>query len=332
MTKSVFIKSLLTAGALLAAYAGISAAPQTAPASSLKEPIFSVGSFTKELTNVQNANLYQPGTLLGGNTGGWSTKRIVGEHSLNFVPNFKGVPNAARFEIRPSDPKIFEGFRAELRDPYVASPGEIVWYRFRTLIPTDFPLDQKHSMVLAQWHDRKTGGEVSKRPPLAVRLVNGELRLTLWNDELFERYKGEGPGKIIYKSTEIQTGAWLVFTFQVKWSADEDAGFVRAWRNGRLIADYEGPIGYKGDIYGPYFKLGAYTVHDFQSPMVIYHTDYRRAADFESLYSEIWVEALGAANRRRRQGSGGGRRSALHLPEVSARAIVTDDQRHRAPA
>ena len=41
-----------------------------------------------------------------------------------------------RFEVAPGDPQISQGWRAELRDMYVAKNGEEVWYRFSTLLPS----------------------------------------------------------------------------------------------------------------------------------------------------------------------------------------------------
>ena len=234
-----------------------------------------------EFTGLKNGDLMNPGNLLQGNDENWSKKRIGTLHGLTFEDDVQGV-HAARFEIRPTDEKISDGYRAELRDPYVASPHEEVWYRFRTLIPSQLLADESLSIVLAQWHDKKTNGQPAARPPLALRMRGGALRADLWNDEIFAEQGDNGDGKIVYESRDFPTDEWIEFVFGVKWSPD-DSGSMRMWMNGKLVAEHRGAIGYVDDVYGPYFKLGIYTVHDFKHPAYVYHSDYRRASTRESL-------------------------------------------------
>ena len=147
-------------------------------------------SLAAEFTGLQNANLQNPGNLMQGNIELWSKKRIGTPHALRFEDDVQGV-SAARFEIRPDDKKISDGYRAELRDPYVASPHEEVWYRFNTLIPGRLLEDQELSIVLAQWHDKKTEGRPATRPPLALRIQReriGNLDGIPGIDEYFANY------------------------------------------------------------------------------------------------------------------------------------------------
>jgi len=228
-----------------------------------------------EIIGLQNANLKNPGNLMQGDLELWSTKRITTAHALKFEDDVHGA-SAARFEIRPDDEKISDGYRAELRDLYVASPHEEVWYRFRTLIPGQL-LDPDLSIVLAQWHDKKTQGRPAARPPLALRLTHGALRVTFWNDQVLAAQGAGGDGEILYESRDVATDQWIDFVFGVKWSSDE-GGAVRMWIDGELVAEHSGAVSYSEDVYGPYFKLGIYTVHDFKYPLHVYHSDYRRAA------------------------------------------------------
>ncbi|MDH3387234.1 MAG: polysaccharide lyase [Gammaproteobacteria bacterium] len=247
-------------------------------------PLVVGAGLAAEFTGLKNGDLMNPGNLLQGNVKNWSKKRIGTSHGLTFEDDVKGV-YAARFEIRPTDEKISDGYRAELRDPYVASPNEEVWYRFRTLIPRQLLEDQDLSIVLAQWHDKKANGAPAARPPLALRMKGGVLRADLWNDEIFAAQGDNGDGKILYESGDFPADEWIEFVFGVKWSPD-DSGLVRMWMNGKLVAEHRGAIGYYDDIYGPYFKLGIYTVHDFKQPAFVYHSDYRRAANQASLDKE----------------------------------------------
>lgn len=234
-----------------------------------------------EYTGVGNADLHPPGNLMLGDIEEWSTKRVTTAHGLRFEDDVQGV-SAARFEIRPDDEKISDGYRSELRDPYVASPHEEVWYRFRTLIPGRLLEDPELSIVLAQWHDKKTQGRPAARPPLALRLVRGALRVTLWNDQILSEQGVTGDGKIVFESRDFATDEWIDFVFGVKWSPDAGGSF-RMWMDDRLVAEHLGPISYSSDVYGPYFKLGVYTVHDFKFPLHVYHSDYRRASSESGL-------------------------------------------------
>ena len=163
----------------------------------------------------------------------------------------------------------------------MASPHEEVWYRFRTLIPGRL-LDPNLSIVLAQWHDKKTQGRPAARPPLALRLTRGALRVTFWNDQVLAAQGVRGDGEILYESRDVATDQWIDFVFSVKWSPDE-SGSVRMWIDGKLVAEHRGAVSYSDDVYGPYFKLGVYTVHDFEFPLYVYHGDYRRAASESGL-------------------------------------------------
>ncbi len=238
-----------------------------------------------EFTGLQNANLQNPGNLMQGNIELWSKKRIGTPHALRFEDDVQGV-SAARFEIRPDDKKISDGYRAELRDPYVASPHEEVWYRFSTLIPARLLEDGDLSFVLAQWHDKKTEGRPATRPPLALRIQRGAMRVTVWNDEILAEQGVYGNGKVMFESRDIPTERWIQFVFGVKWSPDE-SGSVRMWMDDELVAEHRGAISYKNDVYGPYFKLGVYTVHDFKFPLHVYHSDYRRASSQAELCSNM---------------------------------------------
>ena len=229
-----------------------------------------------EIVGLNDASQRNPGSLMQGDIAHWSRKRINTPHALTFDDDVHGV-SAARFEIRPEDAKVSEGYRAELRDPYVAAPHEEVWYRFRTLIPAPLAEGGDLSLVLAQWHDKKTEGRPAARPPLALRLQRGTLRVTLWNDAVLAAQGVDGNGKIIYESREFPIDAWIDFVFAVQWSPDR-RGIARMWMNGALAAEHRGAIGYRDDVHGPYFKLGVYTVHEFDRPLYVYHSDYRRAS------------------------------------------------------
>ena len=70
---------------------------------------------------------------------GVSLRRLVDCDSATYITIPKKTElSVIRFEIRPENPEINQGRRAELRDMLDAVAGEEVWYRFSTLVPRDF--------------------------------------------------------------------------------------------------------------------------------------------------------------------------------------------------
>ncbi|MBW1840652.1 MAG: heparin lyase I family protein [Deltaproteobacteria bacterium] len=228
-----------------------------------------------------------------GSLEGWNINRLVGCDSLKLFEFPEGSSNyVGRFLINPSDRKRGGGRRAEVRDPHVAVNSDETWYRFKTLIPEAFPIDMEHSVVLSQWQEKRFPETPSRRPPIAHRLVNGEFRVTLWNDDIHDRKKGRGNGIFLYREPDYAIEKVHEFIYRIKWGPDK-SGSIRAWKREcdilkckettwiRFI-DYHGAVGYR-ELIGYYFKAGLYTVHEFSRPMIIYHTAYGRGPTPESI-------------------------------------------------
>ncbi len=202
---------------------------------------------------------------------GFSTKRIGGDHSLSFVA-VDEVP-CARFTIEPSDTLYHGGFKSELRDPFIAMPGDSIRYDLLLAIP-ESTLNENPQLVIAQWHDRKIDGVPAARPPLALRLFEGKLIVSMFNDQVFND-DPDGKGLILGSLEASVLRDLTSFRVEVKWEAGLD-GQVKIWLGGTIFADYHGPIGYENDYFGPYFKFGAYTTHDFKNPLSVLYAKYNR--------------------------------------------------------
>jgi hypothetical protein len=77
-------------------------------------------------------------------------------------------------------------------------------------------------------------------------------------------------------------GAWLDFVFRIHWSREGDSK-IDAFLDGQELFRFKGPLGYRNQIKGPYFKLGVYTSGEIDSPLVAYHDNYSRADSFEAV-------------------------------------------------
>ena len=223
-----------------------------------------------------------------------STKRLANCDSAELiVVDYEGkqIP-AVRFVIKPDDKKISSGVRAELRDLHVSKNGDEIWYRFATLLPEDFPVDAKHRLVLAQWHERMQEGHDSLRPPISHRLWDGRFVVTLWNKQRVAEIGKKGDGEILYDLPSLKHGVFHDYVYKVVWSPESD-GEITAWHREcpplelescpdgvwKEVITYKGSTGYDDvHVSGYYFKLGLYTVTDFDVPFTAFHSGYKSGA------------------------------------------------------
>ena len=227
---------------------------------------------------------------------GFSLLRLADCHSAVAMKLPKSGGSFIRFEVAPGDPQISQGWRAELRDMYVAKNGEEVWYRFSTLLPSTTALKAAHRVVTAQWHEEMPLGKPHKRPPLAHRQINGGFAVTLWDTAVFDASNGAGDGVQLVWEPRYETGVIHEYVYRIVWRQDA-AGLVMAWQRKHVCSgnertctvgawqvfiDRSGPIGFV-DADGYYFKFGVYTTHPFSQPLVVYHRGYRRGGDASSV-------------------------------------------------
>lgn len=173
-----------------------------------------------------------------------------------------------------------QGLRAELRDWYNAPFEADTWYGFSTYLPEDFAPPRGVGVVLAQWHDQAELGDPAGKPPFAIRYIDGVLRFT----GAFSEVASHDPDRryIFHEIPEIALGRWLDFVFRIHWSRQGDSA-IDAYLDGTQIFGFEGPLGYRNQIKGPYFKFGVYASGEIDDPLVVYHDNYRRAESFEAV-------------------------------------------------
>jgi len=200
-----------------------------------------------------------------GTLAGWNTRRLVHADSAVVQDHVEGR-RAVRIELRPGD-YVSEGWRAELRDPYLARVGQDLWYGFSTLVPTDYPIGEDNSCMLAQWHDWTN----PVRPMLANRFNKGTFYVTHDNAGIEER--------VLYQDPAFARGVWHDFVYHARWSEGPD-GFIEGWIDGRKVVEFRGSTLYPGSKLGPYFKFGVYCTTDVKVPHVAYDADYSRGNSF----------------------------------------------------
>jgi hypothetical protein len=161
-------------------------------------------------------------------------------------PVYEGK-QAARFELRDSDPENKNGTRAEISFPGADNTTRLErWYAFAVFFPRDdFDFDERDE-VISQWHQ---GGKAT--PSLCIRTMANKIRLRITPLPNQKTWKELGP---------IEKNVWQYYVMHIKHSASPD-GLVDVWRNGVQVVHYTGANMYDtghGIFHSPNWKLGIY--------------------------------------------------------------------------
>lgn len=190
---------------------------------------------------------------------GWDGKEGCCSYSL--TTSFDGGrigKKSLRVELRKSDPDVGGSKRAELTDNSYPIPPETDhrWWAFSNYLPSSFGRDSVHE-ILAQWHDRATSTSVSNNPPLSLQIYKGNWIIELRYDSVDINYdKGANIKLKTFNLGPWQQGVWNDWVFNYNYSYNDD-GYLKVWKNGKLVLDYKGKNFYKGS-YDPFFKVGLY--------------------------------------------------------------------------
>jgi hypothetical protein len=166
-----------------------------------------------------------------------------------------------RFEIRAGDQwakDIRPGHpveRTELSDLARMPYGKDVWLAF-TMEVEPGPPSTSEWVNLGQLHGTADPGEKSVSPPWVQRLVEGDRFRVEIRHTQEDPIQAPPTAVTIFEDPKLQRGRPYRFVYHFRISPKPD-GMVRLWRDGKLVADYRGPVGYP-DKRGPYFKFGVY--------------------------------------------------------------------------
>jgi Polysaccharide lyase len=208
----------------------------------------------------------------------WTTKKLATNalRHINF-PTRTGN-GAIEISVFPSakteiggDGQLTE--RAELREaPDVRlCMGVESWYAFSFFLPADFPIVEDR-LVIARWKQSFRDPTKDRRPMISLRYMGGKLIVTVARD------RGK---RNLFKETIDLRNQWVDMVFHIIPKSFKD-GILQVWRNGQLIVDYKGALGFIDDEDEIYFKIGLYRDH-IQIPMRIIYDRYRRGRNFEEV-------------------------------------------------
>lgn len=110
---------------------------------------------------------------------------------------------------------------------------------------------------VGQFHGSPDAGDYGSLGPVFATQLDGEhMRFITRTDP--NRITTERPDDhVLYTDpSDIIRGHWYQMKVEIRFDADGD-GLIKVWRDGDLLVDYKGGVGYN-DAIGPYWKMGIY--------------------------------------------------------------------------
>ena len=207
-----------------------------------------------------------------GDLSGWSLKRLPNPEHARIITNpTRAGKYAVAVTLSPGE-RYKDGWKSELSDKLLAPFNKEIWYRVSHYLPAGFSPQKGNSCILAQWHN---AGEVGFSPLLAHRYVNGILHVTVaYGTADIPKSYDDVVSEDFFK-VPMAKDIWHNFVYRAYWSRGE-AGWIKAWYNGKYMGIYKGPTGYKIDSDGPYFKAGVYCEETPDQALTAYFDEYRR--------------------------------------------------------
>ncbi|WP_426757019.1 polysaccharide lyase [Myxococcus sp. Y35] len=215
-----------------------------------------------------SADVVWRGDFETGNTSQWTRSQSVANSRLQVVTD---VVREGRYALKATvrqgdDPIGASGNRNELLYISQEQTNSTWFYKWSTLFPADYPLDDGWQ-VFAQWHQEGCCGS----PPLEF-YVRGE--------EMFMRVGGAS-GKVLW-TAPLRRGDWNDFVLEVKWSPNAKTGHVQLWHNGAVVVPRTSVATQFGTELN-YLKLGLYRDDAIRPEASVYHDGFLMASTLEEV-------------------------------------------------
>ncbi len=161
------------------------------------------------------------------------------------------------YRATATDPATVGGIRTETTHPFLPR-GETFWQAVR-LRHGDWSGTSDNQIVF-QWHSGNHSGSGPSGPILAFYVIGDTMKIVTRHDGSSSPSNDTSNTTThLQESDTPSAGAWVDLVIQANITPfHDDGGFLRIWRDGTLIVDYVGPIGYNEPGYQDYAKLGLY--------------------------------------------------------------------------
>ncbi|NVJ09042.1 heparin lyase I family protein [Myxococcus sp. AM001] len=215
-----------------------------------------------------SADVVWKGDFETGNTSQWTRSQSVSNSRLQVVTD---VVREGRYALKATvrqgdDPINASGNRNELLYISQEKADSTWYYKWSTLFPADYPLDDSWQ-VFAQWHQEGCCGS----PPLEFYVRGEEMHMRV----------GGVNGKVLW-TAPLKRGDWSDFVLQVKWSPDAKKGFVQLWHNNEVVVPKTSIATQFGKEMN-YLKLGLYRDDAIRPEASVYHDGFTMASTLEEV-------------------------------------------------
>jgi hypothetical protein len=220
-------------------------------------------------------------------TGDFSQARVTEGGDVSIVKKGEGPVRDGNFAAKSSVKHTQH--RAEISSERSPAYG-VARYGWSVYIPQEFDADTFFS-IITQWHSWGSGRESPKDggPPTSITVSKGKLQL-----KLLHQGDDGWTSKATYfplGSIEDMRGQWTDWVMEVDWQAPGKGGWLKLYKNDKLIVDYKGTTWYQDKDKGPYFKFGCYkggsTWRGTEEGAVLYFDSARMAVGDSSTYKMV---------------------------------------------
>jgi hypothetical protein len=218
---------------------------------------------------------FESGTLTG-------TKQVRTNIPLVTTERARGGKYSMKAVLKASLASLSGGERNEVEMLNTRAPmNQSVWYGFSVYLPSDFVPDTVWELV-AQWYPvGDTDSEWGRQPTMALITTKG--RWTIENRYSSKSVTPINDSSISLKRWDLgaqERAKWTDWVVNARWTYTTD-GFLKIWKDGKLVVDYKGPTSYNDKI-GPFVKLGIYKgwaqiAVDVVTVRTVYHDQFRMA-------------------------------------------------------
>ncbi|MDF3055820.1 MAG: hypothetical protein K0R17_35 [Rariglobus sp.] len=174
--------------------------------------------------------------------------------NVTVVDASQGPVREGRFSVKTALSKA--QIRAEVPGHRSNAYG-IARYGWSMYMPKDFDAESQFS-IITQWHSWGTGRESPKDggPPTCITIDKGHIHLKL-------QHQGDDgwttkSDYLKLGSIEDMRGRWTDWVMEVNWQGPGKGGWLKLYKNDKLVLDYKGTTWYDDKDKGPYFKFGIY--------------------------------------------------------------------------
>jgi hypothetical protein len=172
-----------------------------------------------------------------------------------------GSLNDVRFEVRQGDTAPWDkshnhrAERAEISGFNSKEPTDSdLWFSTDLMVEPGAKVTSRWA-VMGQLHPTEDPGQVGPSPAWAQELNAGDVFRIVIRAKVETPLRGSPAPQVLFVDPEFKRGQTYHFVYHLRYGATQ--GGLDAWRDGKQIVHYLGPVGYINQN-GPYFKFGIY--------------------------------------------------------------------------